>query len=138
GAKIFHMAAGTTSKVVSKSISKGSGISSYRGLIRVLKGARNARANIECDALLLDKNSRTETYPTNEVYEPSAQVGHEASVSKISEGQLFYLMSRGLTEDQATTLIVRGFMDDIVKSLPMEFAVEWNRLVELELEGSVG
>lgn len=138
GAKVFHLAPRTTSKIVSKSISKGSGLSSYRGFVYVKKGAVYSKANIECDALLLDENSRTETYPTNEVFERTAQVGHEASVSKVSEAQLFYLMSRGLSEDQAMTLIVRGFMEDVVKALPMEFALEWNRLVELELEGSVG
>ncbi|MCS6961029.1 MAG: Fe-S cluster assembly protein SufB [Deltaproteobacteria bacterium] len=138
GAKVYHLAPRTTSKIISKSISKGRGISSYRGLIYVKKGAKSARSNVECDALLLDENSRTETYPTNQVFEETAQVGHEASVSKISEKQLFYLMSRGLSEDQAVSLIVRGFMDEVVKALPMEFALEWNKLVELELEGSVG
>ncbi len=138
GAKVFHYAPRTTSRIISKSISKGSGTASYRGLVKVAKGAYSAKSNVECDALLLDENSRTETYPKNEINDPSAEVGHEATVSRVSDDQLFYLKSRGLPEDQALALIVRGFMDEVVKSLPMEFALEWNRLVELELEGSVG
>jgi len=138
GAKIVHVGEDSTSKVVSKSISRGSGLSSYRGLCKVEKNAHRVRANIECDALLLDPESRTETFPTNIVLNQSAQVGHEATVSKVSEEQLFYLMSRGLSEDKAMSLIIRGFMEDVVKTLPLEFAMEWNRLIELELEGSVG
>jgi Fe-S cluster assembly protein SufB len=138
GAKIIHIGKNTSSKVVSKSISKGSGLSSYRGLCRVEKSADNVKANIECDALLLNPESRTETYPTNIVFNETAEVGHEANVSKISEEQLFYLMSRGLSEDKAMSLIISGFMSDVVKALPLEFAMEWNRLIELELEGSVG
>ena len=138
GAKIVHIGEDSTSKVVSKSISKGNGLSSYRGLCKVEKNAHRVRANIECDALLLDPESRTETFPTNIVLNQSAQVGHEATVSKVSEEQLFYLMSRGLSEDKAMSLIIRGFMEDVVKTLPLEFAMEWNRLIELELEGSVG
>lgn len=138
GAKIIHVAPNTTSKVVSKSISKGKGRSSYRGLCKVYKGAIGAKATIECDALLLDEQSSTDTFPSNEIEEEQCSVGHEASVSKISEEQMFYLMSRGISEDQAMTMIVRGFMESVVKALPLEYAVEWNRLVELEMEGSVG
>lgn len=138
GAKVVHVAANTSSKILSKSISKGTGRASYRGLCKVCSGAVNARSNVECDALLLDESSQTDTYPTIEVEEQKASVGHEASVSKISEEQLFYIGSRGVSEDQARTMIVRGFMEPIVKALPLEYAVEWNRLVELEMEGSVG
>ena len=138
GAKIIHVAPETTSKVISKSISKGTGRSSYRGLCKVHKGALNARANVECDALLLDEKSQTDTFPSIEVEEKQSSVGHEASVSRISDEQLFYITSRGISEDQARTMIVRGFMEPVVKVLPLEYAVEWNRLVELEMEGSVG
>ncbi len=138
GAKVVHIAPNTTSKILSKSISKGTGRASYRGLCKVYPGAVNARANIECDALLLDENSRTDTFPSIEVEEQQSSVGHEASVSKISDEQLFYIQSRGISEEEARTMIVRGFMEPIVKVLPLEYAVEWNRLVELEMEGSVG
>lgn len=138
GGKVVHVAPRTTSKIVSKSISKGLGRSSYRGLCKVHKGATGAKSTVECDALLLDEHSRTDTYPYIEVEEDTASIGHEASVSKISEEQRFYLMSRGISEDQADTMIVRGFMEPVVKVLPLEYAVEWNRLVELEMEGSVG
>lgn len=138
GGKVVHVAPHTTSKIVSKSISKGAGRSSYRGLCKMHKGALNAKSGIVCDALLLDTNSKTDTYPCNEIEEPTASIGHEASVSKVSEEQIFYLMSRGISEEQAMTMIVRGFMESVVKALPLEYAVEWNRLVEIEMEGSVG
>jgi Fe-S cluster assembly protein SufB len=138
GAKVVHAAPNTTSQITSKSISKGAGRASYRGLCKVYPGAQQARSSVECDALLLDTNSQTDTFPYIEIEERSASVGHEASVSKISEEQLFYLMSRGLSEEAARTMIVRGFIEPIAKELPLEYAVELNRLIELEMEGSVG
>ncbi len=138
GAKIVHVAPNTTSQIVSKSISKGKGRSSYRGLCKVYKGAVGAKATVECDALLLDENSQTDTYPYIEIEEENSSVGHEASVSKISEEKLFYLTSRGIKEDEARAMIVRGFIEPISRELPMEYAVELNRLIELEMEGSVG
>jgi Fe-S cluster assembly protein SufB len=138
GGKVVHMAPNTSSRIVSKSISKGSGRSSYRGLLKVDKGAHHVRSNVECDALLLDEQARTDTYPYIEIEEEHASIGHEATVSKIGDEQLFYLMSRGLSEDEAATMVVRGFIEPISKELPMEYAVELNRLIELEMEGSVG
>lgn len=138
GGKVVHAAPNTSSRIISKSISKGSGRSSYRGLCKVYPGAVNAKSNVECDALLLNENSQTDTYPYIEIEEKQSSIGHEASVSKISEEQLFYLMSRGLTEDEASAMIVRGFIEPIAKELPLEYAVELNRLIELEMEGSVG
>ncbi len=138
GAKIVHVAPNTTSQIVSKSISKGTGRSSYRGLCKIQKGAINSKATVECDALLLDETSKTDTYPYIEISEKRSSVGHEASVSKISEEQLFYLQSRGIAEDEARAMIVRGFIQPISKELPMEYAVELNRLIQLEMEGSVG
>lgn len=138
GAKVVHVAPNTTSQIVSKSISKGRGRSSYRGLCKVHKGAVGAKSNVECDALLIDTDSQTDTYPYIEIEEKQSSIGHEASVSKISEEQLFYLMSRGLSEETARTMIVRGFIEPISRELPMEYAVELNRLIELEMEGSVG
>ncbi len=138
GAKIIHCAPHTTSNIVAKSISKGSGRTSYRGLLKVLKGAHHARAKVQCDALLFNKESRTDTYPTVDIQESQADVGHEASVSKISDEQLFYLQSRGLSEQSARALIVNGFIDVFVKELPMEYAVEINRLIAHEMEGSIG
>lgn len=138
GGKIIHAAPRTTSSIVSKSISKGTGRASYRGLLKVHKGATQARANVECDALLINETSRTDTYPYIEIEERDASVGHEATVSKVGDEQLFYLMSRGLGEDEAMALIVRGFIEPIAKELPLEYAVELNRLIELEMEGSVG
>jgi Fe-S cluster assembly protein SufB len=138
GAKMLHFAKNTSSKITSKSISKGSGRASYRGLIKVAKGCTGVKSNVECDALLLDEHSRTDTYPYMEIDEEDVSISHEASVSKISETQLFYLRSRGLSEDQASMMIVNGFIEPIVKQLPMEYAVEMNRLIELEMEGSVG
>lgn len=138
GAKIIHLASNTTSNVISKSISKNGGRTSYRGLLKVIKGAKNVTARVQCDALLLDDRSRTDTYPTVQVHEERTDVGHEASVSKINEEQLFYAMSRGLSEQKARTMIVNGFIDVFVKELPMEYAVEINRLIAHEMEGSIG
>ena len=138
GSKMIHAAPHTTSSVVSKSISKGTGRSSYRGLVQIYEGADYARSNVECDALLLDDVARTDTYPYIEINEKTAHVGHEATVSKLDDEQIFYLRSRGLAEDEAMALIVRGFLDPVAKELPLEYAVELNRLIELEMEGSVG
>ncbi len=138
GAKVIHAAPDTTSSITSKSISKDGGRASYRGLVKVHPGARNARVNVRCDALLLDEHSRSDTWPTMEIGEAGAAVGHEATVSKVSEEQLYYLRSRGLTEAEATLMIVNGFIEPFVKELPMEYAVELNRLIALEMEGSVG
>jgi Fe-S cluster assembly protein SufB len=138
GGKVVHAAPGTTSQIVSKSISKGTGRSSYRGLCKVYEGATGAKSNVECDALLLDETSRTDTYPYIEIDENISSIGHEASVSKVGEEQLFYLMSRGLSMEEAMTMVVRGFIEPIAKELPLEYAIELNRLIELEMEGSVG
>ena len=128
----------TSSKITSKSISKSGGRASYRGLLKVHKGAEGSRSNVVCDALLLDPQSRSDTYPTIEIDEDNVTVGHEASVSKVGEEQLFYLMSRGLTADEATTMVVSGFIEPLVKELPMEYAIEMNRLIQLQMEGSIG
>jgi len=138
GGKVIHAAPYTTSQIISKSISKGTGRASYRGLVKVYEGATRAKSNVECDALLINDTSRTDTFPYIEIEEHTANVGHEASVSKIGEEQLFYLMSRGLSEDEAAAMIVRGFIEPVAKELPLEYAVELNRLIELEMEGSVG
>src|SRR4051812_25565543 len=138
GAKIIHVAPNTTSNIFAKSISKDGGRSSYRGLLEVAKGAHGAKSTVVCDALLLDEQSRSDTYPTIRIGEDDVNVGHEASVSKIGEEQLFYLMSRGIPEDEAAKTIVNGFIEPIVKELPMEYAVEMNRLIELQMEGSIG
>jgi len=138
GAKLVHCAPNTTGQIVSKSISKNGGRSSYRGLVKVEKGARDARCKVVCDALILDAQSRSDTYPYIEVAEQDVAVGHEASVSRIGEEQLFYLTSRGLSEAEASTMIVNGFIEPLVKELPMEYAVEMNRLIQLQMEGSVG
>lgn len=138
GGKMIHFAPNTSSKITSKSISKGSGRSSYRGLLKVHNGAYNSRSNVVCDALLLNPQSRSDTYPYIEIDEEDVSIGHEASVSKVGEEQLFYLMSRGLSEEEATTMVVSGFIEPLVKELPMEYAVEMNRLIQLQMEGSVG
>jgi Fe-S cluster assembly protein SufB len=138
GSKMVHFAPNTTSKVISKSISKGGGRSSYRGLLKVYKGATGVRSNTTCDALILDPRSRSDTYPSIEVDEDDVTIGHEASVSKVGEEQLFYLMSRGLSQEEATTMVVSGFIEPLVKELPMEYAVEMNRLIQLQMSGSVG
>ena len=138
GAKVVHCAPHTTSRIVSKSISKNGGRSSYRGLVKIQPGAVKSKSSVVCDALILDSDSRSDTYPYIEVEEQDVTIGHEASVSRIGEEQLFYLTSRGLTEAEASTLIVSGFIEPLVKELPMEYAVEMNRLIELQMEGSVG
>ncbi len=138
GGKVVHAAPRTTSQITSKSISRGTGRSSYRGLCKVYKGAEGAKSNVECDALLLNETSRTDTYPYIEIDENTATIGHEATVSKVGEEQLFYLMSRGLSEEEAMAMVVRGFIEPIAKQLPLEYAIELNRLIELEMEGSVG
>jgi Fe-S cluster assembly protein SufB len=138
GAKMTHAAPETTSIIDSKSISKDGGRTTYRGLVRVEEGAHNVKAHVRCDALILDDDSRSDTYPYMEIDEKDARIGHEATVSKVGDDQLFYLMSRGLTEQQATAMIVNGFIEPIVKTLPMEYAVELSRLIELNMEGSVG
>jgi Fe-S cluster assembly protein SufB len=138
GGKVVHGAPYTSSKIVSKSISKDGGRASYRGLLKVAKGAHHSKSNVVCDALLLDEASRSDTYPYIEIEEDNVAVGHEASVSKIGEEQLFYLMSRGISEDEAAAMIVGGFIEPLVKELPMEYAVEMNRLIQLQMEGSIG
>ena len=138
GAKLVHAAPHTTGQIISKSISKNGGRSSYRGLVRVEKGAHGSRSNVVCDALILDEESRSDTYPYIEVAEQNVSIGHEASVSRIGEEQLFYLTSRGLSEAEASAMIVNGFIEPLVKELPMEYAVELNRLIQLQMEGSVG
>jgi Fe-S cluster assembly protein SufB len=138
GGKLIHAAPSTTSQLISKSISKAGGRASYRGLLKIGKGAHGAKSNVVCDALLLDERSRSDTYPYIEVDENDVSIGHEASVSKIGEEQLFYLMSRGLSEDEASAMIVAGFIEPMIKELPMEYAVEMNRLIQLQMEGSVG
>jgi Fe-S cluster assembly protein SufB len=138
GAKIVHGAPNTSSKITSKSISKNGGRTSYRGLLKVYKGAHGAKSNVVCDALLIDDKSRSDTYPYIEIDEEDVTIGHEASVSKVGEDQLFYLMSRGLSEEEAASMVVSGFIEPLVKELPMEYAVEMNRLIQLQMEGSVG
>jgi Fe-S cluster assembly protein SufB len=138
GAKMVHCAPETTSTIVSKSISKDGGLTTYRGLVKVEEGAKGAKSFVRCDALLLDELSISETKPYMEVGEQDASIGHEATVSKIGDDQLFYLMSRGLTESQAMGMIVNGFIEPVTRTLPMEYAVEWSRLIELQMEGSIG
>ncbi|HSF82155.1 MAG TPA: Fe-S cluster assembly protein SufB [Anaerolineales bacterium] len=138
GGKVIHFAPHTSSKITSKSISKAGGRASYRGLLKVHKEAVDARSNVVCDALLLDEESRSDTYPYIEIDSDDVTIGHEASVSKVGEEQLFYLMSRGLSEEQATTMVVSGFIEPLVKELPMEYAIEMNRLIQLQMEGSIG
>jgi Fe-S cluster assembly protein SufB len=138
GGKAVHVAPNTSSVITSKSISKNGGRSSYRGLLEVAKGAHGAKSKVVCDALILDEESRTDTYPYIRIDENEVDIGHEATVSKIGEEQLFYLMSRGLTEAEATAMIVSGFVEPITKELPLEYAVEMNRLIQLQMEGSVG
>jgi Fe-S cluster assembly protein SufB len=138
GGKVVHVAPYTRSKITSKSISLGSGRASYRGLLKVYKGAEGAQSHVQCDALLLNEESRTDTYPYIEIDEDRVTIGHEATVSKIGDEQLFYLMSRGLDEVSARSMVVSGFIEPMVKELPMEYAVEMNRLIQLQMEGSVG
>jgi Fe-S cluster assembly protein SufB len=138
GAKVIHAAPKTSSRITSKSVSKSAGRSSYRGLVKVHPNAEDSKVSVECDALLLDEASRSDTYPTMEIDADNVRIEHEARVSKVAEEQLFYLTSRGLTEDEARLLIINGFIEPFTKELPMEYAVELNRLIELEMEGSVG
>ena len=138
GAKMTHAAPETTSKIVSKSISKDGGRTSYRGLVRVEPDAGGCKSHVQCDALILDEDSISDTYPYMEVGSQDAVIGHEATVSKVADEQLFYLMSRGLSEEQAMGMIVNGFVEPVTRTLPMEYAVEWSRLIELQMEGSVG
>ncbi|WP_030439349.1 Fe-S cluster assembly protein SufB [Actinoplanes subtropicus] len=138
GAKMVHAAPYTSSTIVSKSIARGGGRTSYRGLVQVLEGSSHSKSTVKCDALLVDTISRSDTYPYVDIREDDVSMGHEATVSKVSEDQLFYLMSRGLTEDEAMAMIVRGFIEPIAKELPMEYALELNRLIELQMEGAVG
>ena len=138
GAKMVHAAPFTTSNIVSKSVARGGGRTSYRGLVQVQEGAHGSRSNVVCDALLVDTISRSDTYPYVDVREDDVSLGHEATVSKVGEDQLFYLMSRGLAEDEAMAMVVRGFVEPIARELPMEYALELNRLIELQMEGSVG
>jgi Fe-S cluster assembly protein SufB len=138
GAKVIHAAPNTSSRITSKSISKDNGRASYRGLVKIYKNAVNCKVSVECDALLIGEEARSDTYPTMEIDNDQVKVEHEARVSKVAEEQLFYLTSRGLSEDEARLLIVNGFMEPFTKELPMEYAVELNRLIELEMEGSIG
>jgi Fe-S cluster assembly protein SufB len=138
GAKMLHLAPHTSSTIISKSVARGGGRTSYRGLVEVHKGAHHSRSTVKCDALLVDTISRSDTYPYVDVREDDVSMGHEATVSRVSADQLFYLMSRGLTEDEAMALIVRGFVEPIARELPMEYALELNRLIELQMEGAVG
>ena len=138
GGKVVHVAPNTSSAIVSKSVSRGAGRTSYRGLLKVYEGAEHSTSTVRCDALLLDERSRSDTYPTMEIDEEQVNIGHEASVSKLGEDQLFYLMSRGIAEEEAAKMVVNGFVEPIVKELPMEYAIELNRLIELQMEGSVG
>jgi Fe-S cluster assembly protein SufB len=138
GAKMVHAAPYTSSNIISKSVARGGGRTSYRGLVQVQPGSHHSKSTVKCDALLVDTISRSDTYPYVDVREDDVQMGHEATVSKVSEDQLFYLMSRGLTEDEAMAMIVRGFVEPIARELPMEYALELNRLIELQMEGSVG
>jgi Fe-S cluster assembly protein SufB len=138
GAKMLHLAPHTSSTIISKSVARGGGRTSYRGLVEVHKGAHHSASTVKCDALLVDEISRSDTYPYVDVREDDVSMGHEATVSKVSETQLFYLMSRGLTEDEAMAMVVRGFVEPIARELPMEYALELNRLIELQMEGAVG
>ena len=138
GSKMVHAAPNTSSTIVSKSVARGGGRTSYRGLVQVLPGATNSKSSVVCDALLVDQISRSDTYPYVDVREDDVQMGHEATVSKVSEDQMFYLQSRGLTETEAMAMIVRGFVEPIARELPMEYALELNRLIELQMEGAVG
>jgi Fe-S cluster assembly protein SufB len=135
---VIHAAPNTTSQIISKSVSALGGRTGYRGLVRVEPDARNAKSFVRCDALILDEESRSDTYPYIEIEEESAAIGHEATVSKVGDDQLFYLMSRGLTEQEAMAMIVNGFIEPITKELPLEYAVELNRLIQLQMEGAVG
>jgi Fe-S cluster assembly protein SufB len=138
GAKMIHLAPETTSQIISKSVSKDGGRSSYRGLVQIAKGAKGSRSKVVCDALILDGKSRSDTYPTNKIFENDVSLEHEATVSRMEEEKLLYLMNRGLSMEEAEALIVNGFLEPVMKQIPLEYAVEMNRLVEMEMEGSIG
>ena len=138
GSKMIHAAPFTSSSVISKSVSRGGGRTSYRGLVQIQPGAHHSKSTVKCDALLIDTISRSDTYPYVDVREDDVSLGHEATVSRISDDQLFYLMSRGISEDESMAMIVRGFIEPIAKELPMEYALELNRLIQMQMEGSVG
>jgi Fe-S cluster assembly protein SufB len=138
GAKMVHLAPDTTSRITNKSVSKGGGKTTYRGLAKVAKGATNSKVNVNCDALILDEHSISDTIPFIEVQEDHTTLAHEATVGRIGEEQLFYLMSRGISESEALSMIVLGFMEPFTRELPMEYAIELNRLIHLEMEGSIG
>ncbi len=138
GSKMVHAAPNTSSQIISKSVARGGGRTSYRGLVQIMEGAHGSKSSVVCDALLVDTISRSDTYPYVDIREDDVQMGHEATVSKVSEDQMFYLMSRGMTEEEAMAMIVRGFVEPIAKELPMEYALELNRLIELQMEGAVG
>ena len=138
GAKVVHAAPNTSSTIWAKSISKDGGISSYRGSVRILKNAKNSKSSVNCDALLIGKGSVSNTYPFMKIDNNKVDVSHEATVGKIGEEEIFYLMSRGLNEEQAMQMIIAGFIEPVVKQLPLEYAVELNKLIELEMEGSIG
>jgi Fe-S cluster assembly protein SufB len=138
GSKMVHAAPNTSSQIISKSVARGGGRTSYRGLVQIMEGAHGSRSSVVCDALLVDTISRSDTYPYVDIREDDVQMGHEATVSKVSEDQMFYLMSRGMSEEEAMAMIVRGFVEPIAKELPMEYALELNRLIELQMEGAVG
>jgi Fe-S cluster assembly protein SufB len=137
GCKVYHLASNTRSNIISKSISKEGGIVSYRGLVKITKGSINSKASVKCEGLMLDNHSKTETFPSMEVEENDVEVSHEASVGKIGEDQLFYLMSRGLNKEEATKMIIAGFIEPVIKELPLEYALELNKLIEVEIENSV-
>ncbi|MBN2304017.1 MAG: SufD family Fe-S cluster assembly protein, partial [Anaerolineae bacterium] len=138
GGKAVHLAPHTSSQIISKSICKDGGRSSYRGLLKVYPDAHDVKSTVVCDALLLDEISESDTYPYIEIENPMVNVGHEATVSKIGDDQLYYLMSRGLAEDDANAMIVNGFLEPLTKELPMEYSIEMNRLIQLQMEGSIG
>lgn len=138
GSKMVHAAPNTSSTIISKSVARGGGRTSYRGLVQINENAHGSKSTVKCDALLVDDISRSDTYPYVDVRTDDVSMGHEATVSKVSEDQLFYLMSRGLAEDEAMAMIVRGFVEPIARELPMEYALELNRLIELQMEGAVG
>jgi len=138
GGKVIHLAPNTNSSIISKSISIGSGVTKYRGWVKVAKGAKNSKISVSCDALLLDKESRTDTYPYMDIHEKEVYITHEAVIGKIEQEQLLYLMSRGFDEDEAKSMIVLGFVEEFIKEIPLEYALELNRLIRLEMEGSVG
>jgi len=138
GGKIYHLAPNTTSKIISKSVSKGSGVSTFRGLLHIAKNAENAKSHVSCDALLLDGFAKTNTYPYNQINRSDAIISHEAKIGKISDEMIFYLMSRGISEDDAVAMIVLGFIEDLTKILPMEYSLELKRLIKLDTSGGVG